>query len=109
MPDPNLRAGGDTPQRGMKQFKAYIGRESGQVTCINDAFGASVAVFNDFYKPGDIARRIVEHKKLSEFKSVESHFRIVREVSEQEVETLLILAKCNVPMRDGWWYEVIGD
>ena len=93
----------------MKQFKAYIGRQSGKVTCINDAFGPSVAVFNDFYRPGDIAKRSVEHQKLPEFNSVESHFRIVREVSEQEVEKLLILSKCAVPMRDGWWYEVIGD
>lgn len=91
-----------------KQFKAYVGRESGQVTCINDAFGPSVAVFNNFHRPGDIAERNVEHRK-SDTQPVASHFRIVREVSDLEVERLLVLAKCPIPARDGWWYEVIGD
>jgi hypothetical protein len=92
----------------VKQFKAYIGRNSGQVTCINDGFGKSLAVFNDFYRPGDIARRSVEHKKMAG-EPVDSHFRIIRAASETEVEELLVLAECAVSARDGWWYEVIGD
>jgi hypothetical protein len=95
----------------MKQYKAYIGRESGQVTCINDAFGASIAVFNDYFRPGDVATRNVEHQKgkIVVTGMVEARFRIVREVSDVEVEKLIVLAECKLPARDGWWYEVIGD
>jgi hypothetical protein len=95
----------------VKQFKAYIGRDSGQVICINDAFGASIAVFNGYFRPGDIAKRNVEHHKGNVVVTgqVEARFRIVREVRESEVEKLLVLAKCNLPAREGWWYEVIGD
>ena len=95
----------------MKRYKSYIGRDSGQVTCINDAFGPSVAVFNDYYRPGDVAMRQVEHRKGKEVIQgfVEAKFRIVREVTEAEVEALRALANCDVSLRDGWWYEVLGD
>lgn len=94
----------------MKQFKSYIGQQSNKITCINDAFGPSIAVFNLPYRPGDIARRNVEHRKTDfQLPKVDSHFRIIREVSKQEVEKLLVLAQCSLPARDGWWYEVIGD
>lgn len=96
----------------MRQFMAYRGVQSDQVTCINDAFGKSIAVFNDFYRPGDIATRNVEHRRTDPNRGTpmtESHFRIIREVSNAEVEKLLILSGTTYPARDGWWYEVIGD
>jgi len=95
----------------VKQYKAYFGRNSGKVTCINDAFGSSIAVFNDYYRPGDVATRNVEHSKgkIVVGGMVKAKFRIIREVSEREVESLLVLAECTLPARDGWWYEVIGD
>lgn len=92
----------------MKQFRAYVGSESGQVTCINDAYGPSVAVFNYFYRPGEIASRNVGHKK-SNYELTEARFRILREVNAKEIKRLAKLANCTTPLRDGWWYEVIGD
>jgi hypothetical protein len=92
----------------VRQFKAYVGRDSSLVTCINDCFGPSVAVFNQPYRPGDIARRNVGYKKF-DYELTGTRFRIIREVSEEEIQKLLILAKCSTSPREGWWYEVIGD
>ena len=93
----------------MRQFRVYTRPETGMISAINDAHGASIACFGHPYRKGDIAVRQVGKTSCPENERQPSKFRIMREVSEAYASLLAMQAGDGRELESGWWYEVIGD
>src|SRR5271170_5091847 len=101
------------PRRGMMseaRTHSYGDYPLGNVVqAVNDPFGASVACFRRRCSPGEIVKRTVHKKNVTEQVPTQSNFRILKRAYRNRVQRMAYEAGDTRPLQEGYWYEVIGD